>query len=280
MHKPLRASVLTVLPIVLSLANPSAIAQATWLGSGGRARIASVATPPLPAASIGYAYTVQPTDTLWDIAAAHGITVNALIAANDLADPRLLRPGQSLFVPAPPPAVRRSVASAVSGGGSAVTPIEAPAAAPATGVEPAPEAEAGAAVLPPEKASWPAGLLSLINDGRLAAGLPPLVWSPVLARAAQTHAEDCARRDRGSHVGSDGAGLVTRIERAGSTPRWASENWAYAQTVQHAFDLWWNEKPGRDPHRRSILDSRYSEVGLGVAASKWGTYFVADFAGK
>jgi hypothetical protein len=35
---------------------------------------------------------------LWDIAAAHGISVNTLIAANSLLDPRLLRPGR-LFGP-------------------------------------------------------------------------------------------------------------------------------------------------------------------------------------
>jgi uncharacterized protein YkwD len=59
-----------------------------------------------------------------------------------------------------------------------------------------------------------------------------------------------------------------------------SENWANAQNVQHAFSLWWDEKPGRDPHRRNILNPRYSEVGIGVAATQWGTYFIADFAGK
>jgi uncharacterized protein YkwD len=279
MHKPIRAAVLAVVPILLSLANPSPGAHAGWSDTRVRTGLDPAAVAPSPSAPVGYAYTVLPTDTLWDIAAAHGIPVNALIAANNLADPRLLRPGQTLFVPAPPPAVERSVASAVSGSASALTPGAAPA-APATAAEPAPGTEAGAAALPPEKASWPSELLSLINGGRVAAGLPPLVWSPELARAAQAHAEDCARRDQGSHIGSDGARLGTRIARTGSAPRLASENWANAQTVQHAFSLWWNEKPGGDPHRRNILDPNYSEVGIGVAATRWGTYFIAVFAGR
>jgi uncharacterized protein YkwD len=141
-----------------------------------------------------------------------------------------------------------------------------------------PAAEPGAAALPPGKESWPSELLSLINESRVAAGLPSLTWSAELARAAQTHAEDCAQRNSGSHTGSDGAGLEARIAREGLVVRWASENWANAQSVPRAFALWWNEPPGRDPHRRNILDPRYTEIGIGVANGKWGTYFVADFA--
>jgi uncharacterized protein YkwD len=97
---------------------------------------------------------------------------------------------------------------------------------------------------------------------------------------AQAHAEDCARQNQGSHLGSDGAPLVARISREGLAVRCASENWANAQSTGNAFALWWNEAPGRDPHRRNILDPKYTEIGIGVASGKWGTYFVADFAGR
>jgi uncharacterized protein YkwD len=204
---------------------------------------------------------VRPTDTLWDIAVAHGITVNALLAANKLADPRLLRPGQTLWVPAPPPKVSKPSASAV--------PV----------VEgSAPTGSSDAFAPPPGKGSWPSDLLSLINANRSTAGLPLLTWAPELARVAQAHAEDCAQRNSGSHVGSDGARLAVRIARQGLAVRRASENWANAQSVQRAFGLWWNEAPGRDPHRSNILDPKYTMIGIGVAAGKWGTYFVADFA--
>jgi len=250
MHKAIRAGVLLLPSILLIVANLWSTAHAAADRS------------PLPGSAVGYNYTVQPTDSLWGIAVAHRITVQALIAANDLADPRLLRPGQTLWVPASPPEIAKPSASAASQGASS---------APAGG---------SSSTLPPGKESWPTELLRLINEKRAEAGLPALAWSPALAQAAQAHSEDCARRDQGNHRGSDGAPLESRLTRVGLAPRWASENWANAQSVQHAFALWWNEAPGRDPHRRNILNQRYTEIGIGIAVAQWGTYFVADFAGE
>jgi uncharacterized protein YkwD len=249
MHKAIRSAVLMGAAMFLIAANPWSSAYA----AAGR--------PPSAAPAVGYTYTVQPGDTLWDIAAAHDISAGTLIAANKLADPGLLRPGQTLWVPAPPPAEAKPSVSTVPLGESSAA------------------AESGACALPPGKESWPSELLSLINESRVGAGLSLLTWSPLLACAAQAHAQDCAQRNGGSHVGSDGARLEVRIARQGLAVRRVSENWANAQSVQNAFALWWNETPGHDPHRRNILDPEYAEIGIGVANGPWGSYFVADFAG-
>ncbi|MBI3761028.1 MAG: LysM peptidoglycan-binding domain-containing protein [Chloroflexi bacterium] len=45
-------------------------------------------------------YTVQPRDTLMRLAKRFGVTLNALIAANSLRDPNLIRVGQALIIPA------------------------------------------------------------------------------------------------------------------------------------------------------------------------------------
>ena len=68
---------------------------------------------PLPVLS-GLTYEVKGGDTLFGIALAHGLSVDAFIAANGITDPSLLRPGQILQVP---------------GGG--VPPVPSPVAAPA-----------------------------------------------------------------------------------------------------------------------------------------------------
>ena len=38
--------------------------------------------------------------------------------------------------------------------------------------------------------------------------------------------------------------------------------------------------PAAIPHRRNILDPKYTEIGIGVAKGSWGYYFVADFGGR
>lgn len=47
-------------------------------------------------------HSVQPRDTLSAIAAQHGVTVDALVAANDLADPDRILVGDELTIPDPP----------------------------------------------------------------------------------------------------------------------------------------------------------------------------------
>lgn len=63
-------------------------------------------TPDLPPEQVGETavYTVQPGDTLWDIARAMGASVEQIIQSNDMEDPDSLKIGQQLRVPAKAPA--------------------------------------------------------------------------------------------------------------------------------------------------------------------------------
>jgi uncharacterized protein YkwD len=157
-----------------------------------------------------------------------------------------------------------------------------PAATPAA--TPEATAELAAAAVPdaesPANISEGARLiLDLMNEKRVANGLAPLRWSDRLAQAAEAHAADCAQRGWGSHVGSDGASLRSRLARVDLYPGWASENWANARGAEQAFDMWWFEPP-YGPHRLNILGASYDEVGIGLAAGGWGYYVVADFSGN
>jgi LysM repeat protein len=68
-----------------------------------RARIAAAfgatAVAALPASVVASTYVVHPGDTLSEIAVRHGTTVTALVEANQLADPNLIRIGQLLHIP-------------------------------------------------------------------------------------------------------------------------------------------------------------------------------------
>ncbi len=57
------------------------------------------AQPTQPPAQSATTYTVQPGDTLYAIARKFGVTVAAIVAANNIANPKLIKPGQVLTIP-------------------------------------------------------------------------------------------------------------------------------------------------------------------------------------
>ncbi|KGE19380.1 LysM peptidoglycan-binding domain-containing protein [Paenibacillus wynnii] len=44
-------------------------------------------------------HTVQPGDTMWSIAARYGVTVDAILRANNLTNPNYIYLGQNLIIP-------------------------------------------------------------------------------------------------------------------------------------------------------------------------------------
>ncbi len=149
------------------------------------------------------------------------------------------------------------------------SPTPTPAATPIATITPAPT---------PDAADPAHGVWRLINQKRAQNGLPTLVYNDDLALAAQRHAEDCAQRGYGSHIGSDGADLRTRLLRAGYRKGWGAESWAWARNPQRAVVMWLDETPPDDPHRRMLLSPSLKEVGVGVApGNSGGYYFIADF---
>ncbi len=101
-----------------NIANPSLIkpGQVLIIPVTGAAPVPSAPTPvpapvpaqpdtpspaPQPALPAGAAtYTIKPGDTLYGISRKVGVTVDAIITANNLANPSLIKPGQVLIIPA------------------------------------------------------------------------------------------------------------------------------------------------------------------------------------
>lgn len=72
--------------------------------SGGRVETPSAAGSPPATGSLSRAtitYTVQSGDTLAKIAARFGVTVEQMVASNDIEDPNLVEVGQVLVIPSP-----------------------------------------------------------------------------------------------------------------------------------------------------------------------------------
>ncbi len=231
-------------------------------------------------------YEVQEGDVLSVIAADYGFDVTTLQNVNGLADADRLSIGQALILPLTAPADhvlaqnRPAIAVAplptatpIPQAVAAAAPVV-PADAPAVPVA----APVAAPALPADVAGFPADIFRLINEQRAAYGLAPLAWNATLARAAQLHADDCYARGWCGHTGSDGSTMKERIIRQGYDPvRW-SECWAWYGTPEMAVAMWMDEVPPYDPHRRTILSTWLTEVGVGVVPGNGrGYYFIADF---
>jgi len=239
-------------------------------------------------------YVVRPGDTLSAIAARFGLPVAELARVNRLASTAIIRVGQKLTIPTGGGPTDGAAASqqrpedspSQSGRLIPLVPIAAPEppgqAAPTTVPTSAPRlpTASSADVSNPEIEAARARLLELYNQARMANGVPPLAYSFVLQAAAQAHAEDCAARGSGSHVGSDGSRASQRIARAGYAGRITGENWAWARSADQAFDMWYTQEIAtQGPHLKNILSPRYTEVGFGIAPARGGYFLIANFGG-
>jgi uncharacterized protein YkwD len=111
----------------------------------------------------------------------------------------------------------------------------------------------------------------LINNRRVARGLPRLRINDRLSRAAKWHTHDMVRRSYFGHVSRRGRDVVDRLYGArylGGRFSWAvGENLAWGSgslgTPRKIVQAWM-KSPG---HRRNMLDRRFREIGIGVIAN-------------
>jgi len=232
----------------------------------GQPLIVPVTLPSNPAASTG-----GPSDDSVETALAAAPAPTSVVAATNADD-------NAITNVAPTPEIIELDVAPDAGIITNVAP-EAPAAASAAKI--APEANAAVAAVADSASNGDievmrATMLALYNQARAEGGEPPLAASFVLQQSAQGHAEDCAQRGFGSHVGSDGAGARERMLRAGYSGRITGENWAWARSAEEAFTMWFYRETPDGPHRKNIMSGQYREVGFGIIPSKGGYYFIAN----
>jgi uncharacterized protein YkwD len=107
-----------------------------------------------------------------------------------------------------------------------------------------------------------AEMLARVNDIRRSAGLPPLLRSPELDRAAQEHARDLLVRGYYRHKSLEGTMPGDRALAAGYPTVQVAENLHEDRySVEQTLDEWLRS-PG---HRRNLLDPGCTDLGLGLA---------------
>ena len=118
-------------------------------------------------------------------------------------------------------------------------------------------------------------ILQLVNHQRQKWGKHLLSLDSRLTKAAQIHSEDMARHRTISHVGSDGSSVAVRIKRTGYRYRAIAENVAMGQQSSREVIKVWMQNPS---HRRNILSSKYTEIGIGIVYGPGGPYWIQVFA--
>lgn len=116
-------------------------------------------------------------------------------------------------------------------------------------------------------------LLAAANQDRVARGLQPLRYDPILAQAALAHAREMAERRAISHQFPGEPQLSVRGANAGARFSLISENVARAPLSIMIHDLWMNSKG----HRENLLDPNVNTVGIAVVVRDNEYYAVEDF---
>lgn len=112
----------------------------------------------------------------------------------------------------------------------------------------------------PGRALDPASSLSMINQYRGNAGLPPLVWDPALGRVAQADVDGMASIDRVHST--DEAGLDRELAAAGVPYATFKANFSAGyRTFAEAFSGWRESAV----HNATMLSPKATRVGLATA---------------
>jgi uncharacterized protein YkwD len=110
----------------------------------------------------------------------------------------------------------------------------------------------------------------LLNADRVANGLPALRNDSRLNSVAEAYAKDMIKRGFFAHNNPEGQTPFDRMRAAGISYVYAGENIAINQSPS-AAETAFMSSPG---HRANILNSHYTDVGLGVGYSTNGSVYV------
>ena len=126
--------------------------------------------------------------------------------------------------------------------------------------------------------AFEAQVVELINAERTKVGLLSLYAQSQLGIAARLHSADMACNDFFSHTGSDGSSPADRIMRQGYSGYYFGENIAAGYSTPESVVNAWMNSAG---HRANILNTNYTEIGIGYAywaGSTYNSYWTTDFA--
>ena len=121
-------------------------------------------------------------------------------------------------------------------------------------------------------------VIEITNQRRVQNGLKPLEYNWELCRIARVKSQDMIDRNYFSHTSPTYGSPFDMIRAFGLSYRSAGENIAKGQKTPQAVVTAWMNSSG---HRANILNSSYTQIGVGYATSSNGTaHWTQMFIGK
>ncbi|MFE7061376.1 SafA/ExsA family spore coat assembly protein [Sutcliffiella sp. NPDC057660] len=119
---------------------------------------------------------------------------------------------------------------------------------------------------------------ALVNQERSKYGLKPMKLNWELSRVARYKSQDMIDKNYFSHTSPTYGSPFTMMKNFGISYRAAGENIAAGQkTPQEVMNAWMNS----EGHRKNILSSQYTEIGVGYAkGGSYGHYWTQMFISK
>lgn len=108
----------------------------------------------------------------------------------------------------------------------------------------------------------PGNIIKQTNTARTANNLPTLKTNSLLNKAAQAKANDMIRQQYFAHISPSKVTPWAFFKQAGYSYRYAGENLAIDFSESEDIIQAWLNSPS---HRRNLLSTRYSEIGVAVA---------------
>lgn len=123
--------------------------------------------------------------------------------------------------------------------------------------------------------SYEQQVVNIVNQERAKEGLAPLTLNAKLANVAEVKAEDMRDKNYFSHTSPTYGSPFDMMKQFGITYTAAGENIAKGQkTPQDVMTAWMNSSG----HRANIMNSNYTQIGVGyVTDSNGTTYWVQEF---
>ncbi len=118
-------------------------------------------------------------------------------------------------------------------------------------------------------------VIRLVNEIRTKNGLKELITDTELCRVARVKSQDMKNNNYFSHESPTYGSPFDMMERFGISYRAAGENIAKGQSSPQAVVNAWMNSQG---HRKNILSSSYTHIGVGHVAS--GNYWTQMFVGR